>query len=242
MLKRWIEVHTEKTVWLLDLEFLLSNYQCTWGNGCKGIDTNSPDLGCCANGAHLEEGDVEMLKKRVPLLTPENWQNYGSDYLEKVTERNKFGVKKQTGYKTKIVDSKNHLSGCVFANRTGFSGGTGCALHISALQEGIEPIDAKPEICWQMPLYVDYIESINTHVVRMFWWDKDAYDWFCAHDELNWVGDNPVFMTMQKELEKVVNSYDDTAYAKIKEILESAWNQAKQKPNRKLIPVTLISE
>lgn len=240
MLKRWIELHTEKTAWLIDTEFLLSNYQCNWGNGCKGIDTKSPDLGCCANGAFLEDSDVELLKKRVQQLTPDVWQNYGSEYLEKVVERNKIGIKKNVEYKTAIVDKKNPTSGCVFANRSGFSGGTGCALHISALKRGENPLDWKPNICWQMPLIVEFVEELNTHIIRMFWWGEQDYDWFCAREDKNWVGDKPVFKTMSQELEKMISAYDETAYPKIKQLLNMIWEQSEKQPNRKRIPVTLV--
>ena len=239
MLKRWIELRTQKSTWMLDMDFLLSSYECMWGRGCKGIDTKSADLGCCANGAYLEDSDIELLKTVVPMLTPENWQNHGSEYMQKVKERNKFGITTQTDYKTALVDPNNATSGCIFANREGFSGGTGCALHIASLSRGENPIDGKPNICWQMPLLVDYSEELDANILRMFHWTKEEYDWFCGHDEIAWVSENPLFQTMEKELEKLIGSYDTEAWARIKELCESAHKQGKKKVEKKRIPVTI---
>ena len=239
MLKRWIELRTENSAWLLDMEFLLSSYECQWGKGCKGINTQAPDLGCCANGAYLEESDIELLKQVVPQLTPETWQHYRADYTEKVVERNKFGWKKATDYKTALVDPKDQMSGCVFANREGFSGGTGCALHIASLSRGENPIDGKPNICWQMPLLVDYSEELDMNILRMFHWGKDEYDWFCGHDEIAWVAEKPLFQTMSKELEKVVTAIDAEAWILMKKLCESAYKQGKTKPEKKRIPVSI---
>ena len=38
-----------------DLTWLMSKYNCIFGRGCKGIDTDRPDAGCCAHGAHFSE-------------------------------------------------------------------------------------------------------------------------------------------------------------------------------------------
>lgn len=239
MLKRWIELRTEKSAWLLDMEFLLSSYECQWGKGCKGINTNSPDLGCCANGAYLDEKDVALLEKVVPQLTPEIWQNHGAKYLEKVVERNKFGIPKDKQYKTALKDPKDSVSGCVFANREGFAGGTGCALHIASLNRGENPIDGKPSICWQMPLLADWSDELDMHILRMFHWTKDEYDWFCGHDEISWVSSKPLYKTMAKELEKLLNDYDEAVYPLLKKLCDTAFRQMEKKVEKKRIPVTI---
>lgn len=239
MLKRWIELRTQNSAWLLDMEFLLSSYECQWGRGCKGINTSAPDLGCCANGAYLDDKDVELVKKGVSALTPDIWQNYGSEYLEKVTEKGKFGIKKKAGYKTALVDPKISTSGCVFANREGFEGGTGCALHIAAVREGEDYRDWKPSICWQMPILVDYSADLEMNILRMFHWGKDEYDWFCSQDEITWVSANPLYITMEKELKKIVESYDKEAYSLIRQLCDTAFQQMGGKTEKKRIPVSI---
>jgi len=237
MLKRWIELHTAKTAWLIDIEFLLSNYVCTWGNGCKGINSKSPDLGCCANGAYMTKADVELMKRRVPELNQQNWQNYTENWLH--SEINEDDG--ETDYKTAIVDPNDSISGCVFANRPGFSAGTGCALHTEALKRGENPMDWKPEICWHMPLDVDFYEDANLHILRQYHWEEGIYDWFCAHDDENWCGENPIYQTMSAELERMIGLYGDkTAYPQIKALLDEVWRQNQQKPIKRRIPVTVV--
>lgn len=236
MLKRWIELHTNKTAWLIDIEFLLSNYVCTWGSGCKGINTKSPDLGCCANGAYMTNADVALMKRRVPELNPQNWQNYTENWM--ISEINEDDG--ELDYKTAVANPDDDISGCVFANRPGFAAGTGCALHAEALRRGENPMDWKPEICWHMPLEVDFQESANLHILRQYHWAEGIYDWFCAHDDANWCGENPIYQTMAPELERLVGLYgDETAYPQIKALLDEIWRQNHKQPTKKRIPVTV---
>lgn len=222
------------------MEFLLSSYECSWGTTCKGINPERPDLGCCANGAYLDDADVELLKKRVPTLSADVWENRREKYLEKVVEKNRFGIPKSKQYKTALLDPKDSVSGCVFANSAGFSGGTGCALHISALAHGENPIDWKPSICWQMPLLADYSEDLDMHILRMFHWTQEDYPWFCSHDEITWVAEKPLFRTMQGELQGLLDSIDKQVFPLLMQLCESAYKQSKlKKPEKKRIPVTV---
>lgn len=215
----------------------MSNYVCNWGNGCKGINSKSPDLGCCANGAYLTEEDEKLLALRVPELTADTWQHFRNEWME-VGESQDDDV---VVHKTAVVDKTSDISGCVFANRPGFAAGVGCALHAEALRRNENPMDWKPEICWHMPLDVDYIEDANIHILRQYYWAEDEYDWFCAHDDANWVGESPIYQTMGKELERMIGLYGDKdAYPKIKSLLDSVWEQHHQTPIKKRIPVTVV--
>lgn len=245
MLKRWIELHTEKTSWLLDIEFLMSSYECNWGNGCKGINPQKPHLGCCANGAYLEESDIKLLEERVKTLTPETWQRHGTNYLQKVRDSGKFPLPifSKAEYKTAVADKNDTVSGCVFSNDPDFAGGAGCALHIAATNAEENPMDWKPTICWQMPLFVDFVTELNTHIVRAFYWSEEDYPWFCMNDEINWVAKKPLYQTMAGELERSIKHYgDEEAYPKIKELLDSIWVQVGKKTLKKRIPVTLVAQ
>ena len=60
-----------------DLTWLTSKYNCIFGRGCKGIDAERPDAGCCSHGAHFsEKKDEKRVRKWVKKLTPELWENY----------------------------------------------------------------------------------------------------------------------------------------------------------------------
>ena len=38
-----------------DLTWLTSRWTCIFGRGCRGIDAERPDAGCCVHGAHFSE-------------------------------------------------------------------------------------------------------------------------------------------------------------------------------------------
>ena len=73
----------EGDTWQFDLSFMLSNYECIYGNGCLGIDAEpAPEMavGCCMHGAHFgdvnDEADVLQNARR---LTSAQWQHHTSD-------------------------------------------------------------------------------------------------------------------------------------------------------------------
>ena len=81
---------------------------------------------------------------------------------------------------TRVVDG-----GCVFLNRPGFSAGVGCAIHLAAVASEIEPLEWKPEVCWQLPIRVEHHVDDNdhtTHFVRQ--WTRR--DWGEAGADLAW--------------------------------------------------------
>ena len=43
-------------------------------------------------------------------------------------------------------------SACIFHNRQDFPTGAGCALHSLALRQGRNPLETKPDVCWQLPI------------------------------------------------------------------------------------------
>lgn len=51
---------------------------------------------------------------------------------------------------------------CIFLNRPGFEGGAGCALHQYAIRQGIPTHQAKPEVCWQLPIRRTY-RTVEEH-------------------------------------------------------------------------------
>ena len=124
-----------------DLTWLTSSWTCIFGNGCQGIYADQPaGVGCCTLGAHFSDKDDEKrVKSFVKELTPETWQHYDP---KNWTEKDEEGARK-----TRVVDGA-----CIFANRPGFAGGEGCALHGLALRTGRHFLETKPDVCWQLPI------------------------------------------------------------------------------------------
>ena len=203
-----IEIADGETVWHFEREFLESNWQCIYGEGCKGIlHEPAPELehGCCSGGAHFgttKEGQSEAMSVSAyaGLLTEEQWQHHGTDTI--------FGD--ETRAHTKVVDGA-----CVFLNRPDFAGGIGCALHIGALAAGESPTEWKPPVCWQLPIRVDWAEiDAESESATVRRWTRS--DWGAAGEAMAWcctergdggeayTGSEPVIDSMRDELTALV--------------------------------------
>jgi hypothetical protein len=142
--RAWIEFPDpadDEQAFRADLTWLTSNWSCIFGNGCQGIYADQPaGVGCCTLGAHFsDKADEKRVKGFVKELTPETWEHYDP---KNWTEKDEEGERK-----TRVVDGA-----CIFANRPGFAGGEGCALHGLALRTGRHFLETKPDVCWQLPI------------------------------------------------------------------------------------------
>jgi hypothetical protein len=191
-----------------DLTWLTSSWTCIFGDGCRGIYADRPDDGCCTLGAHFtDEDDVARVGAAAAELSQDEWQYHqaGTDggWLESEgTERT-----------TRVVDGA-----CVFLNRPGFPAGTGCALHLHAVLEGLEPHTTKPDVCWQLPLRrtyrtverpdeTSYLEVTITEYDRRGWGPGGHdLDWYCSGNPEAHVGREPVFRGSHAELRELMGN------------------------------------
>jgi hypothetical protein len=196
-----------------DLTWLTSFWTCIFGNGCQGIyNDQPPGVGCCTLGAHFaDKDDVKRVKGFVAELTPEIWERHGSKW----TERDEDGARK-----TRVVDGA-----CVFANRPGFPGGEGCALHGLALRTGRHPLETKPDVCWQLPIrrtydHVDRPDETKKLVVTIAEYDRRGWgpgghdlDWYCTANTEAHVAREPVYVSLRAELVELMGqpAYDELA-------------------------------
>ncbi|RRO82125.1 hypothetical protein [Corynebacterium bovis] len=109
--------------------------------------------------------------------------------------------------KTRVVDGA-----CVFANRRGFPGGTGCALHSWAVRNDVELTVAKPEVCWQLPLRrledvetrpdgEEIVRTTVTEYTRRGWGGGgEDFDWYCTGDPACHSGGEALWRTHEEEL------------------------------------------
>ncbi|CAN5413999.1 hypothetical protein BH09ACT10_BH09ACT10_09110 [soil metagenome] len=198
-----------------DLTWLTSSWTCIFGAGCKGIYATSPDAGCCTLGAHFAgDEDHQRVAGFVEKLAPAQWQRHDDARRGGWTEKDGDGE-----LKTRVVDGA-----CIFHNGKDFSGGYGCALHGWALDNGVKPLDVKPDVCWQLPLRRQFREvertdgSTYTEVeigeyVRAGWGPggKDL-DWYCSSNTEAHVGPQPVYISNRDELTELMG---ETAYAEL---------------------------
>jgi hypothetical protein len=195
-----------------DLTWLTSSWTCIFGNGCQGIYEDQPEgVGCCTLGAHFSDKDDEKrVKKFVKELTPETWQHYDP---KKWTEKDEEGSRK-----TRVVDGA-----CIFANRPGFPGGTGCALHSLALRTGRHFIETKPDVCWQLPIrrtydHVTRPDETEILVITIAEYDRRGWgpgghdlDWYCSGNTEAHVAKEPVYVSNRAELTELMGApaYDE---------------------------------
>lgn len=116
---------------------------------------------------------------------------------------------------TRVVDGA-----CIFLNRPGFDGGAGCALHLAAVDEGEQPIDWKPSVCWQLPLKVETgVDGVRTlrRWTRADWGSGgETMAWCCTEEPGDaagggasvavsaFDGDRPAVETLAVELRALV--------------------------------------
>lgn len=204
-----------------DVTWLTSRWACIFGKGCQGIYADRPDDGCCTLGAHFTDKDDEKRVRRFAAeLTDDDWQHRQFARRTGITEKDDEGATK-----TKTVDGA-----CIFLNRPGFPGGSGCALHAYALRIGRHPLETKPDVCWQLPIRrsyrtVDrpdgssYLEVTIAEYDRRAW-GEGGHDlaWFCTGATEAHVGREPLYVSYAAELSALVGQ---AAYAELVRHCES---------------------
>lgn len=214
--RQWVEFIDpldDTNLYRCDLTWLTSRWTCIWGNGCKGISAENPDVGCCTFGAHFsDKEDIKNTKKYVKLLTPEVWQNYKEGRKNGYIEVDEDGDKKTRAYE----------GACIFHNRNGFEGGDGCALHILALQLGVNPLVTKPQVCWELPIRrsfenVTRPDDIEITVITISEYNRRGWgaggvdlDWYCTTATEAHVAAKPVYKSYEPELVELMGrkAYD----------------------------------
>jgi hypothetical protein len=206
--REWVsfEDPDEERTWVFDVSFLTSNWSCIYGNGCQGVLTApAPELvhGCCSYGAHLVDAkDARRVEKAATTLGPDEWQFHARGTKTGVIKKNKHGETV-----TRVVEDA-----CIFLNRPGFATGPGCALHQAALRRGDNPLQLKPEVCWQLPLRREDQVADDGHVTSTIRrWDRRhwgaggrEFAWWCTESPEAFVGKRPVYVEMEAELAKMV--------------------------------------
>ncbi|MGF1596705.1 MAG: hypothetical protein ACFCVK_07195 [Acidimicrobiales bacterium] len=191
------------STWLFDTGFLLSNYNCIYGAGCRSIDVE-PDptgaIGCCVHGAHFVDADDRRRTERLAAqLTADEWQFAA-------TARQRGGPSK----KDKSGDwvTRKVKGACIFLNRADFGGGAGCALHLAALRRGERPIDWKPSVCWQVPIRLDvHTDEWGYETILVRAWERrdwgpggEEFNWWCTESDEAYTATEPVYRNARDEL------------------------------------------
>jgi len=205
-------------VYRCDLTWLTSSWSCIYGRGCAGIYKDRPHDGCCTLGAHFADKDDRVrVGKAVKRLTARQWQHKASGDVGGWVDRDENGTRT-----TRLVDGA-----CIFLNRPGFAPGEfadggGCALHKLALDEGRNPLELKPDVCWQLPLRrsyrtverpdgSSYLEITLTEYDRAGWGAGGLdLDWYCTGNPAAHGAADPVYVSLRAEIVALIGqkAYD----------------------------------
>jgi hypothetical protein len=213
----------------VNVSFMLSNYECIFGQGCPGSLNKYPsaDFGCCERGVtFIDDDDFAHVEEMVGQLTAEDCDN-----IDHVRNRGWF-LASRSGkpYKTRKIGGL-----CIFGNRTGGAAGkAGCAFHHLAARQDRHHTETKPFICWSVPLNFSQEEpeepgGRETTIVSAFtadaWGGTDDEEesdgrghlgWWCVDTPDAYRGARPVYQSMEHELRKGIG---DSAYERMAELL-----------------------
>jgi hypothetical protein len=205
----FVDPADEEQVFRCDLTWLTSGYTCIFGQGCRGIYADSPDVGCCTLGAHFSDADDERrVAAYVEQLTPEQWQFHP----QRAVETDDWVEADDDGERKTIALEYDGQSACVFHNRADFPTGAGCALHGLALAQGRNPLETKPDVCWQLPIRrtfrtVERQDATSYTEVSIGEYDRRGWgpgghdlDWYCSGNTEAHVAPEPVYVTHAPEL------------------------------------------
>ena len=193
----------EERTWVFDTTFLRSNWNCIWGNGCKGVltaDATDLNQGCCSYGAHfIDAADVQTVVDSSARLRPDQWQHFD----EGTGDDGWTDTEPDGTVVTRLVDGA-----CIFLNRPGFAGGEGCALHSAALAVGERYIDWKPDVCWQLPLRLHEDTDAHGRVTSTLreWKRRDwgeggeEFHWWCTESSDAFNGRRPAYQYLRDEI------------------------------------------
>ncbi|MFA6298627.1 MAG: hypothetical protein WC642_05635 [Nocardioides sp.] len=209
-----------------DLTWLTSSYMCIFGQGCQGIYADAPDTGCCTLGAHFADKDDEQrVASYVAQLDETQWQFHPG---REVKKKHWIETDEEGERKTLTLEVAGQRA-CIFHNRADFApptgqGGAGCALHGLALEQGRNPVETKPDVCWQLPIRrrfrnverqdgTTYTEVTITEYDRRGWGaGGHDLDWYCSGNTEAHVAVDPVYITHVAELTELMGA---AAYAEL---------------------------
>ena len=112
--------------------------------------------------------------------------------------------------------------GCVFHNRNDFHLGAGCALHALAYVLEKNPLETKPDVCWQLPLRRTFRTSSapTAPYTEVSIGEYDRRGWGPGGHDLDWdrtgnteahVAPEPLYVTSAAELTELMGpaAYDE---------------------------------
>ncbi|MCF6745714.1 hypothetical protein E9529_15820 [Blastococcus sp. KM273128] len=229
-----------------DLTWLASAWTCVFGRGCAGVVEGRPDDGCCSHGAFFtDEDDLHRVTAAVADLTEEDWQLAATGRgawteVDDAEDPEEGGTAAQDDGRVRSLRTRVVDGACVFLNRPGFAGGTGCALHRMALRTGLHPLTTKPDVCWQLPVrreqeHVDRPDGTRVLVSTIGEFDRRGWGpgghdlhWWCTGSPTAHVSPVPLVETYAAELVALLGG---PAYEELRRLTELRLDQGLVAPH-----------
>ena len=217
----FVDPADDAQVFRCDLTWLTSNYTCIFGQGCPGIYKESPEVGCCTLGAHFADKDDEKrVGAFVDQLDADTWQ-FRPD-RKKVKKSDWLSTTTTASRRPGRSRSTARAPACSTTAPTS-TRGAGCALHSLALQQGRNPLETKPDVCWQLPIRrtfrtVERADETSYTEVTISEYDRRGWgpgghelDWYCSGNTEAHVGMEPLYVTNEPELTELMGkpAYDE---------------------------------
>ena len=218
----FVDPADDDQVFRCDLTWLTSSYTCIFGQGCPGIYADSPDTGCCTLGAHFADKDDEKrVAAYVDQLTPE--QLAVPPRTGKVREADWVENDEDGERKTRTARGRRPERPASSTTAPTSTTGAGCALHGLALEQGRDPLETKPDVCWQLPIRrtfrnVERQDGTAYTEVTISEYDRRGWgpgghdlDWYCSGNTEAHVAVEPVYVTNEPELTELMGAaaYDE---------------------------------
>lgn len=246
----WLEFDDpsdEDQAWKVHIGFMMSSWQCLFGNGCKGLngtEEHTPvEVGCCGHGAYINgKKERDMIQSRVDQLTEDDLGPKALADIRKNGWIRVFSEDDKTGlYNEDYLNAKTRVKngGCVFANRMGDGGRIGCAFVLQAARLQDKPIsevdhtEAMPTVCWQLPIGIEHLTNdLGFTISTLVPWDatywKGSTDedgntdtwlsWWCVDAPEAYVDQSRrLYRTMEMELRKTMG---DASYELLRDELD----------------------
>jgi len=194
----WLSFDHEGDTYSFDVTWMTSNWSCIYG-------------------AHFtDKADRKRVARKAAELEPSEWQLHAvAEELGGPIHKNDEGA-----WVTHVVDGA-----CIFLNRPDHPAGAGCAFHHAAVARGESYLDWKPEVCWQVPMRLDFHRDDNDHLTYILreWKRRDwgaggaDFHWWCTEDPLAFVGAEPVYRACAEDIVALVG---DGPYRRLAELLD----------------------
>ena len=208
-------------VFRCDLTWLTSRYHCIFGQGCKGIYADAPDTGLLHPGRALRRQGRRAAGRGLRRAARPDAVAVPAGAARSARTTGSTGTTRATARRGSSSTTASRRASSTTA--TDFATGAGCALHSLALRQGRNPLETKPDVCWQLPIRrtfrtVERQDDTSYTEVSIGEYDRRGWgpgghdlDWYCSGNTEAHTAPDPLYVTNEAELVELMGrpAYDE---------------------------------